>query len=73
MQGLTALYPMMAGQEKRHACATKKGSCTVSTEEKIRIYLDRVIKWMDTPFDQRDQSEYEELLMLKAEICATAR
>lgn len=45
----------------------------MSTEEKICIYLDRVIKWMDTPFDQRDQSEYEELLMLKAEICATAR
>lgn len=36
--------------------------------EKIDAYLDRVLRYLATPWSQRDPGEYEALMAMKAEI-----
>ena len=36
--------------------------------EKIDAYLDRVLHYLDTPWNQRDPGEFEALMTMKAEI-----
>lgn len=36
--------------------------------EKVDAYLDRVLRYLDTPLGQRDPGEYEALMAMKAEI-----
>lgn len=45
----------------------------MSIEERIDNYLDRVLRYLDTPWMERDPGEYEELMALKAEIYATSK
>lgn len=40
----------------------------MSITEKIDEYLERVLRYMDTPWDQRDPGEYEAILAAKAAI-----
>lgn len=40
----------------------------MSITEKIDEYLERVLRYMDTPWDQRDPKEYEAILAAKAAI-----
>lgn len=40
----------------------------MSITEKINEYLERVLRYMDTPWDQRDPGEYEAILADKAAI-----
>lgn len=36
--------------------------------EKVDAYLDRVLRYLDTPWSQRDPGEFEALMTMKAEI-----
>lgn len=36
--------------------------------EKIDAYLDRVLRYLATPWSQRDPGEYEALMAMRAEI-----
>lgn len=40
----------------------------MSITEKINEYLERVLRYMDTPWDQRAPEEYEAILAAKAAI-----
>lgn len=40
----------------------------MTTLEKIDEYLDRVLTYLNTPWDQRDPEEYEAILAEKAEL-----
>lgn len=40
----------------------------MSIVEKIDEYLERVLRYMDTPWNQRAPEEYEAILAAKAEI-----
>lgn len=48
---------------------TRRGvSTAMSITEMINEYLERVLRYMDTPWDQRDPKEYEAILAAKAAI-----
>ena len=36
--------------------------------EKVETYLDRVLHYLDTPWNQRDPGEFAALMAMKAEI-----
>lgn len=40
----------------------------MTAAEKIDTYLDRVLRYLDTPLGQRDPGEYEALMAMKSEI-----
>lgn len=40
----------------------------MTAAEKVDAYLDRVLHYLDTPWNQRDPSEFEALMAMKAEI-----
>lgn len=40
----------------------------MTAAEKVDAYLDRVLRYLDTPLGQRDPDEYESLMAMKSEI-----
>lgn len=38
--------------------------------EKVNEYLDRALRYLNTPYEQRDPGEYAALMAMKAEIYA---
>lgn len=42
----------------------------MTTTEKICAYLDRLERYLDTPWSRRDPAEYETLMAMKEEIYA---
>ena len=40
----------------------------MTAAEKVEAYLDRVLRYLDTPLGQRDPGEYEALMAMKSEI-----
>lgn len=45
----------------------------MTTAEKIYAYLDRLQRYLDTPWGQRDPGEYEALMAMKEEIYAESK
>lgn len=42
----------------------------MTTIEKVNEYLDRALRYLNTPHEQRDPGEYAALMAMKAEIYA---
>lgn len=61
--------PKTSKKERRsYGAEEKERRAAMSITEKINEYLERVLRYMDTPWDQRDPKEYEAILAAKAAI-----
>lgn len=52
---------------KLQEISPKRGA-HMTAAEKVEAYLDRVLRYLDTPLGQRDPGEYEALMAMKSEI-----